>query len=372
MKTKTKIKIKTSEENILNEEYIEVDLPYGTKILCNEAYVKEALDMYLDKIPENLNYNLNDGEIVEGKITNIYNNNAVVDINGKHTVFVDINKERSDYKKFIKTGLPIKIKLSKKNDEYTGSFTNAIKNDIFMDIYNSIGNQIAYKAKVTNLIHGGYYLNIDGVDVFMPGSLGGLNKLVDFQDLIGKTLIVMPINYSTEKNTIVVSHRAYLHTLIPEAIKNIEENLDKTYNGFITGTTDFGIFIEFNQCLTGLIPSNELNNEYLNKFNNKLIKPGDLIEFKIKNIINDKKIILTQLDNDVWKDLDKKYIPKSNYTGKIIKKKNYGLFIELEKDVIGLLSNDNIDYNNYNINDNIEVIIEKLDIVNHKINLSLK
>ena len=93
----------------------------------------------------------------------------------------------------------------------------------------------------------------------MPGSLGGVNKLHDFNVLVGKELVVMPITYSRDKETIVVSHREYLRTLIPSAIEELKENIKDKVVGFVTGTTKFGIFAEFNQCLTGLIPKAELD-----------------------------------------------------------------------------------------------------------------
>jgi len=219
------------------------------------------------------------------------------------------------------------------------SYTEVVSHLKYREIFESIGEKVAYLAKVKELIHGGYFLDIQGVEVFMPGSLGGVNKLVNFDELIGKEIYVVPINYSKEKNYIVVSHREYLQSLIPQAMENISSGDE--YSGFVTGTTKFGVFVEFNECLTGLIHKTDLDEEYSEKFRNRELKPGSDISFRIKEVTNKNRIILTQKElvvaYDPWSDIDTKYKIPSEVTGKVRKKTRYGLFIELEPKIVGLL-----------------------------------
>ena len=85
----------------------------------------------------------------------------------------------------------------------------------------------------------------------------------------------MPIIFSKEKDTIVVSHREYLRTMIPTTIDNLEETIKEPRTGFVTGTTKFGIFAQFDECLTGLIPKVELTEDTQRALEKGSIKPGD-------------------------------------------------------------------------------------------------
>ena len=60
--------------------------------------------------------------------------------------------------------------------------------------------------------------------------------VISFKFPIGKEIIVMPITYSKEKKTIVVSHREYLQTMVPTRIDELKENTKSQIKGFVTGS----------------------------------------------------------------------------------------------------------------------------------------
>jgi ribosomal protein S1 len=201
----------------------------------------------------------------------------------------------------------------------------------------------------------------------MPGSLGGVNKLVNFEELLGEDIYVCAINYSKEKDYIVVSHRDYLRALIPQALDAIDPG--DSFGGFITGTTKFGVFVEFNKCLTGLIHKSDLDDETLEKFNSRELKPGDEVDFTVKELASNNRIILTQKEFipviDPWDDVLEKYSIPSEVTGKIRKKTKYGLFIELEPKIVGLLHisdiPDYVDVEDMHEGDNITLNLIKIE-----------
>ena len=239
------------------------------------------------------------------------------------------------------------------------------------ELVESINQPVAYMATVNELVSAGYMLDIDGVKVFMPGSLAGLNKLQDFTTLLGKEMPVMVVNYSKEKNTLVVSHRQYLHSLIPSAIENIKENPAQLNQGFVTGTTPYGVFCEFNECLTGMIHSSDLTDELKEKHKNGLIKPGDSLEFYIKEIITNFKIILTQFYKESpWEAAEDKYKPSAIVQGKVTSIKEYGAFIELEPGISGLLHISELDKKVTKEGDIINIRINRIDKVNKKVYLN--
>jgi ribosomal protein S1 len=270
---------------------------------------------------------------------------AIVDVNWREDAVIDLKKENPEYLKYIQPDFPIEVLIEKINNKNTrnfsiiASYSKNIESKKRDELISSIGEPVAFAATVKELIHGGYFVDIEGVTCFMPGSLGGMNKLINFEDLIGTILYVMPINYSKEKDYVVVSHREYLKTLIPSEIDKLEQG--KLYEGFITGMSKHGIFVEFNQCLTGLISRSSISPEFIDDFDNRKMKPGAPIAFWVYEIIDNDRIVLTQSkpvpQTSAWDDIENRYKIPSYVTGKVKRIVKYGAFIEIEPKIVGLL-----------------------------------
>jgi len=368
-----------------------VMVPKGTKLMSTESYADDLMKLYeLDDIEakkltmsEEANNYITQGEIIHiKKETHIIDGEnvevkieALVDISRKSTAVCILQKEDKAIVDQLEIGMmvDIKVKNSKQGTLYA-SISDAMDEVKRQEIYNAIGNKtIGFTGKVKELIHGGYWVEVGGVQCFMPGSLGGLNKLPNFEAIVGKELIVMPITYSNEKRTIVVSHREYLRTMIPTTVEKLRENIKEHITGFVTGTTKFGIFAEFNECLTGLIPKNELDEDTLNKFEKRDIKAGDSINFWTKEVISDKKIILSQLGPkiDLWDGADEKYKPMMITKGKVTKVTKYGAFVELEKGISGLIHKTKLKNTELSKGDEIDVKIGSVNVSDRKITMNL-
>ena len=370
---------------------IKVMVPKGTKLMSTEAYAADVMAMYdlseidekrLRMSEESTNY-ITQGEIVyikteiqniDGEDTEV-KKEALVEISRKNTAICNLLKEPKEIVDQLEKGMivDIKVKDHKQGTMYAsiGDAMDEVKRN---EIYNAIGNKsIGFTGKVKELIHGGYWVEVGGVQCFMPGSLGGLNKLHNFEAIVGKELIVMPITYSNEKQTIVVSHREYLRTMIPTAVENLRENIKEPIIGIVTGTTKFGVFAEFNESLTGLIPKNELDESTLQLFDNRSIKPGDEINFWTKEIISERKIILSQAGPkiDLWDGADEKYKPMMITEGKVTKVTKYGAFVELEKGISGLIHKTKLKNTEVSKGDVVNVKIGSVNTSDRKITMNL-
>jgi len=363
---------------------VKIQVPRGTKILCTDNNVLDALALYelggtveesVKKCESKKNY------ITKGEIVLISKNkkgnkeSALVDIGSKFTAFCSLLKEPNEIVDQLEVGMVIDVKIkTSSNGTVMASISDAIKEVKFNEILGAIGNKsVGFSGKITELINGGYWVDMAGIKCFMPGSLAGLNKLWDFESIVGKTLIVMPVSYSNEKNTIIVSHREYLNTLIPNAVEELNENIKDKYDGRVTGTTKFGIFAEFNECLTGLIPSTELDDKTLKRFSKNEIKPGDIISFWTKDIISDKKIMLTQKGpkEDIWDKIDEKYKPMMITTGIVTKVAKYGAFVELEKGISGLIHKTKLKDTVLDRGDKINVRLQSISSSERRITMTL-
>jgi len=360
---------------------IKVQVPEGTKLMCNEIYDADALSLYgltdstLQKtqlIEDNVSYT------TRGIVSFISEDKskALIDIESKFTAYCTLTKE-PDYivnQLEVDMEIDVKIKTNPKTGDVVASISDAIKEVKLKEIKEAIGNKaVGFTAKVKELIHGGYWVDVAGIKCFMPGSLGGLNKLHDFSLLVGKEIVVMPITFSKEKDTLVVSHREYLRTMIPTTIENLNETIKESRIGFVTGTTKFGVFAEFDECLTGLIPKAELTEEFQKSLDDRSIKPGDKIEFWVKEIISDRKIILSQLGPkiDLWDGIDEKYKPMMISEGKVTKITSYGAFVELEKGISGLIHKSKLKGADLSKGDTINVKIGSVNVSDRKITMNI-
>ena len=378
--TEQEITIQLSDDPF-DTKVIKVQVPHGTKLMCNESYAADTLSMYGLTDAMLAKTQLTEDRIsytTRGTVTFISDDRsrALIDIGSKYTAYCVLSKEPEYIVEQLELGIEIdvKIKTNKKTGDVLASISDAILEVKLKELKEAIGNKsVGFTALVKELIHGGYWVDIAGIQCFMPGSLGGLNKLHDFDSLVGKEIIVMPIIFSKEKNTIVVSHREYLRTMIPITIDQLTDTIKEPRKGFVTGATKFGIFAQFDECLTGLIPKAELTEETINSLDKGNIKPGDEIEFWAKEIISEKKIILSQLGPkvDLWDGIDEKYKPMMVTEGKVTKITSYGAFVELEKGISGLIHKSKLKDANLTKGDSVNIKIGSVNVSDRKITMNI-
>ena len=345
----------------------------NVKILSSEKYVVDTYKMYEGYLPTGKdNYDIKDKSLVKCKINSINGDIATIEINPKYSTSLNLSLEKKEFRGFIQEDAVIDLKISKENkkDVHTASLSNAVGEIKRNEILNSIGKGCAYMAKVTELIHGGYYLLIDGIKVFMPGSLASANKLSNFEELVGKTLAVVPVNFSIDFKMIVVSHRDYLKTIKPIELSKVETNIK--YTGRITGVGRHGIFIEFNTAsdieqpfvLTGLLPVSEMNEETFNKFNKQEYKSGDYYSFYVKSIVDDNKIIFTDVYVD-WEKFAKEYISGTVTEVMVLKIVDKLMFCQIKNtQMVGSI----FEYDKpCEVGDLLNVVISLVDLQNKKV-----
>lgn len=373
-----------SKNRTVNER---INAPSGWRVFSKEPYAGELLDLMLEH--ENnkpSQFKINVGTTYTGKVHSVSTEWALIDINYREMIYVDMSKEEDGIKDQILPNSEVDIQIldngsSNRRGFVLGSISAGIKTANFREIMASIEDgSTAYTGKVGQTIPGGgYIVEVQGIECFMPGSLAGINKLADFESIVGTELYVVPMSFSERRGTIVVSHREYLKAMIPSKIEELRESTAGQMSGKVTGTTKFGVFVEFNQCLTGMIHVNDLTPEHLTKHKSREIAPGDDITFYVKEIINDNKIILSQVEVEVkvdpWRDIEERIKTPVEIQGTVKSVKDYGLFVEIEEGVTGLLHvseiKDIIDIKDVKSGDPITVQVTRIESSTRKVFLKL-
>lgn len=358
-----------------------INLKSKDRIYCNEPY---AHDLYNKMEVHNGNREFqhpSPGSRMRGIISKKTDEYATVEIGWREPAYIDLSKEDSDFIEYIQENSEIEVHIQSINNTtgfpIVASYTDVVKENKRQEIFNSISTKdAAYVATVKQLIYGGYFLDIDGVKVFMPGSQGGMNKLTDFEALIGKKIEVIPINYDKKQGYIVVSHREYLKRLVPSKVEKLTPG--DSLSGVVTGTAKFGVFVEFNEFLTGLIHKSDLDADTYKLYSEQSLSPGDKIDFNIKEIVDPFRIVLSQKEivstASVWEDIDRKYPVPMKVTGKVKKIVRFGAFIEIEPRVVGLLHKSEIEKANkeLEVGEEISVNLYKIDKEDKKLFLNFK
>jgi len=356
------------------------------KNICfsREPYAQKLFNIYTERYPDIVKKDLKPGDVV--RVINIYNyKNTLVDIELSVGLSITIDLLRE--KKFLQIygyNSPEQFIHDLQNEEVKKEFINrgvyvyiiesspALKVSLWNGHLKTLRNEFLeqienptkfYIAKIVEANKGGFFVDILGLEAFMPGSLAAPNKILNFQSYIGKEVPVMIEDYLKEINSFIVSHKKYLSYILP--IKIHELDLNKKYIGTVTGYTNFGIFLEFDEIYTGLLHTSKMDEETKKIFESKSLKPGDKMEFYISEITKDNRIILTKESPEEKLERIQKFILESK--DKIIEASisaimNFGAIISIN-DLAGLVplkefKKYKISINNYVVGDKINVIFD--------------
>lgn len=229
----------------------------------------------------------------------------------------------------------------------------------------------AYYATVMSKNQGGFLVDIQGITAFLPGSLAAANKINDFDLYLGKEIPVMIEDYFSTTNIFVVSFKKYLECILPNKLSKLKKNCIMT--GTVTGTSKYGIFMEFDEIFTGLLHVAEMSTYTLDNFNKGEIFISQEMTVWLKDIKND-KLILTEIDPSLklnkYEDYASEFEGKSTI-GKVISVKAHGAFLDLGENMIGFLSLKEMKKMKKFIveNDIVNVIVKKVDVENKRIYL---
>lgn len=292
-------------DNPLNSRYIDVPVHKGEKILQNAPYVMEAMKLYSRSCSDEVmkaiaTYEATNSfrDVCEGYVSSISNDDskAHIYLTEKHDVPVNVNPIEK-----LNVGDKIDVVVTKSKGVFSGDASSKcaqierLRQELVKEIqsptsaYVGLVKEIVYNsAKVFN----GFIVDIRGVKCFMPGTESDVVPLNDFNALLGKELLVMPVNII--KESIIVSHKEYLSTLKPSVIDRLG-SLERgtVVNGCISSIKPFGVFILIDECVATLLSASEMDEITESKFKSGDLKVGDSIDFYIDGI-NNERITVTQ------------------------------------------------------------------------------
>jgi len=350
-----------------------IRIPEGSKVYCHAPYAQELADLYFatfSQQPDFVGKDLDDGEVYVCKITTLREDTALAQTTSGQTIYIDLKKENKDAQRFnlephdFKIGDELKARVRKIGGSYSGSVMDYYIHSLRVELFEQIKKETsAYRVKIESINKGGYIVDLSGVKCFLPGSLAAANRITDFESYIGKEIHVMVEGYVEAKDIFIVSYKKYLSKIMYSKIQELD--LTKKYKGYVTGTSEFGVFVEWEEVYTGLIHKTEFEeNSPMSSFT-----PGDEIEFYVKEIKDNNRLTLTlekPLErNVIVHDLDRQVKEGTcePLEAKVKHKRKNGILIELvSHGLMALIPQDKLGKKTKNLKSGDELVVSIYEV----------
>jgi small subunit ribosomal protein S1 len=329
---------------------------------------------------------LKPGQVTKGKVIQVKQDGIIVDVSSKCEGFIPVNELLEDEQKNLKTGDHIEVFVERLSDidgfvKLSRKKAEAIKAWDLLD--NASHKGIPVDGKITGKVKGGMTVNIGGLNAFLPGSQIDLKAPGNTDSLIGKAYKFKVLSLNHKGSNVIVSRRALLEE---ERSKLREQTLLKLKEGEIVqgkvkNLTDYGVFIDLGG-IDGLLHISDMSWGRISH-PGELFSIGDTVEVIVLTFNPEtEKVTLgfKQKKPDPWTLVEKKYPPGKKVIGKVITTTDYGIFIELEEGVEGLIHVSEIDWIEksikpskfFSVGDKIEAVILKVSSDDKRISLSIK
>jgi small subunit ribosomal protein S1 len=296
---------------------------------------------------DRVNEALANEEIIKGFIKCRTKGGMIVDVFGIEAFLpgsqIDVKPIR-DYDLFV--GKTMEFKIVKINQEYKNvvvSHKALIEAELEQqkkEIISKLEKGQVLEGTVKNITSYGVFIDLGGVDGLIhitDLSWGRVNDPHEVVDLDQKLNVVI-LDFDNEKKRIALG----LKQLTPHPWDALDPNLkvgDKVH-GKVVVMADYGAFVEIAAGVEGLIHVSEMSWSQHLRSAQDFMKVGDEVDAIILTLDREERKMslgIKQLKKDPWEDIDEKYPLNSKHTAKVRNFTNFGVFVEIEEGVDGLI-----------------------------------
>ncbi len=334
---------------------------------------------------EDNNTVINVGEVAVGTVVDMTNDALLIDVGDKAESYISLAEFRhEDPDREINIGDQFEVFIEKRKDE--GGLLLSREKAIAIKVWEKIAtiqeDDGTIEGRIDNRVKGGMSVDI-GVPAFLPYSQIDLRPVKDLDGLIGQLFEFKILKFNRKRNNVVISRRAILEDQRSALREQMRTSLEEgqTIRGAITNITDYGLFIDLGG-MDGLCHITDLSWGRVSH-PSKLYTVGEEIEVKIlKYDKNSDRVSLgvKQLKSDPWETVPEQYAAGSRVTGKVVSITDYGVFVELEEGVEGLVHISEMSWSKkprhpskiVAVGEEIEVQVLKVEAETKRISLGMK
>ncbi len=328
---------------------------------------------------------INVGEVANGTVVDINNDLVLIDVGDKAESYIPLSEFRhEDPDREINIGDEFEVFIESRKDEggLQLSREKAIAIKVWEEIAKIQEDDGTIEGRVESRVKGGMSVDV-GVPAFLPYSQIDLRPVKDLDALIGQTFDFKVLKFNRKRNNVVISRRAILEEQRSEMRDKMRTSLEEgqTIVGAITNITDYGLFIDLGG-MDGLCHITDLSWGRVSH-PSKLYNVGDEIEVKVLKYDKDSDRVslgVKQLKEDPWALVPEQYPISASVTGKVVSITDYGVFVELEEGVEGLVHISEMSWSKkprhpskiVSVGDDIEIKVLKVEPETKRISLGMK
>jgi small subunit ribosomal protein S1 len=372
-----------SKEVIKPEQFAHVDTAVCMEDMgleLNQEQLQELSDLY-----EGIFDTINPGKLVTGKVVKVDSDGIVVDINYKSDGLIPRYEFTEHELKKFKQGDIIEVildELESMNGTVTLSYEKAKALRAWDAITKLFEEEKPVEGVVTHKVKGGLSVDI-GIPAFLPGSQIDLQRVIDFDQYVGQSIIANILKINKKRGNVIISRRKYLSDQRSETRKQILETLKEgqVIQGQVKNITNYGVFIDIGG-VDGLLHITDMTWGRI-AHPSELVRIGDTITVKVLSFDKENEKIslgLKQLSENPWQKVKDELKVGDRVTGTISSITDYGLFVEVFKGVEGLIHISEISWTDrindlhqkFKVGQKIEAVVVSLDVDNRRMSLSIK
>ena len=374
------------------------DLKVGDKV---EVYVEDQEDKKgqlvlshkkarLSKSWELINKAMDDNEVIQGYIKCRTKGGMIVDVFGIEAFLpgsqIDVHPIR-DYDMFV--GKTMEFKVVKINQEFRNvvvSHKALIEAELEAqkkEIISHLEKGQVLEGTVKNITSYGVFVDLGGVDGLVHitdlswGRVGDPHEVVQLDQKIN----VVILDFDEEKKRIALG----LKQLTPHPWDSLDPNLKvgDHVKGKVVVIADYGAFVEIQPGVEGLIHVSEMSWSQHLRSAQEFLHVGDEVEAVILSLDRQERKMslgIKQLKEDPWETIEQKYPVGSRHTAKVRNFTNFGIFVELEEGVDGLIHISDLSWTKKvkhpseftSVGADIDVVVLDIDKENRRLSLGHK
>jgi small subunit ribosomal protein S1 len=324
------------------------------------------------------------GDVAMGTIIGTVDDYLLVDVGDKAESYIAKSEFRLEDGEEIKIGDVFEVFVERRKEE--GGLLLSREKAIAIKVWERIAEiqeaDDTISGKIESRVKGGMSVDI-GVPAFLPYSQIDLRPVKDLDALIGESMDFKILKFNKKRNNVVISRRAILeeerNKLREEMRSKLEEG--QIIKGAITNITDYGLFIDMGG-MDGLCHITDLSWGRVSH-PAKLYKVGEELEVKVLKYDKEHDRVslgVKQLRDDPWATVTERYPVNEKTKGKVVSITDYGVFVELEEGVEGLIHVSEMTWSKkprhpskmVSVGDEVEIMVLNIETETKRISLGMK
>lgn len=340
----------------------------------------------LEKLYADTFQGIETGAVLQGVVVSAKPDCVIVDVGFKSEGIVRGSEFSSDELQSICEGDPIEVYVVAIPDSegmLVLSKQKAIRMKAWTVMEQCMKDNSSVEGVLLEKTKGGAFVDVSGIKAFLPGSHMDIRPVKDIDSLVGETMMFKVLKVNSKRSNVIVSRRQHLEeqrqSMRAETLEKLE--VDALVSGTVKNITDYGVFVDLGG-IDGLLHISDISWGRISH-PSAYFSVGDDVEVKILNFdMETEKVTLgyKQKNADPWETVDEKYPAGTRVNGRVMSIADYGVFVEVEKALEGLVHVSEIEWtarpkhpSKYlSVGDEVEALVLNANREERKLSLSVK